>query len=84
MHTAEGRKRRTVYGKTRQEVATKLAKALTDREHGLVFDAGALTVEEYLERWLSDCLQDTVKTSTYSSYDQIIRKHIVPALGRTG
>ncbi len=82
VHTAEGRKRRTVYGKTRQEVAAKLAKALTDREHGLVFDAGALTVGEYLERWLSDCLQDTVKPSTYSSYDQLVRKHVVPALGR--
>ncbi len=82
VHTAEGRKRRTVYGKTRQEVAAKLAKALTDREHGLVFDAGALTVGEYLYRWLSDCLQDTVKPSTYSSYDQLVRKHIVPALGR--
>jgi integrase len=32
VHTAEGRKRRTVYGKTRKEVANKLAKAISDRE----------------------------------------------------
>jgi len=44
VHTAEGRKRRTVYGKTRKEVAKKLAKGLSDRENGLVFDAGNLTV----------------------------------------
>jgi integrase len=41
VYTAEGRKRKTLYGKTRQEVATKLAKALSDREGGLLFDAGA-------------------------------------------
>jgi integrase len=31
VYTSEGRKRRTLYGKTRQEVATKLSKALADR-----------------------------------------------------
>ena len=84
VHTAEGRKRRTVYGKTRQEVATKLAKALTDREHGLVFDAGAITVGEYLERWLSDCLQDTVKASTYSSTTSSSGSTWFPPSGASG
>ena len=68
VHTAEGRKRRTLYGKTRAEVATKLAKALSDREDGLVVDAGKMTVGEYLKRWLSGCVRDTVKASTYSGY----------------
>jgi hypothetical protein len=40
VHTVEGRKRRTVYGKTRKEVANKLAKGLSNRENGLVLDAG--------------------------------------------
>lgn len=82
VYTAEGRKRKTIYGKTRKEVADKLAKAVSDREDGLVFDAGTLTVEEYLERWLLDCVRDTVKASTYSSYGQLVRTHAVPALGR--
>jgi len=80
--TAEGRKRKTIYGKTRKDVAAKLATALSDREDGLVFDAGTLTVEEYLERWLSDYVRDTVKASTYSSYKQLVRMHAVPTLGR--
>ncbi len=50
VYTAKGRKRRTLYGKTRVEVAAKLAKALSDREGGLVFDAGNLTLGEYLIR----------------------------------
>jgi integrase len=44
VYTAEGRKRKTLYGKTRHEVAAKLAKALSDQEGGLAFSAGSLTV----------------------------------------
>ena len=58
VYTAEGRKRRTIYGKTRAEVAKKLAKALSDREGGLVFDDKGLTVKEYLERWLKDSVRE--------------------------
>ncbi len=45
VHTAEGRKRKTLYGKTRADVAKKLSTALSDRESGLVFDDKGLTVE---------------------------------------
>jgi integrase len=82
VHTAEGRKRRTVYGKTRKEVAKKLAKGLSDRENGLVFDAGNLTVGEYLDRWLNDSVRGTVKESTYATYSCVAGVHISPALGR--
>jgi len=44
VHTAEGTKTRYIYSKTRKEAATKLAKAIADRDFGLVFDAGSLTV----------------------------------------
>ena len=82
VYTSEGRKRRTLYGKTRQEVATKLSKALADREGGLTFDAGSLTVGEYMTRWLSHSVQDTVSQKTYERYESIVRVHLSPALGR--
>jgi integrase len=82
VHTAEGRKRRTVYGKTRKEVAKKLAKELSDRENGLAFDAGNLTVGEYLDRWLNDSVKGTAKETTYANYSYVARVHISPALGR--
>lgn len=82
IHTAEGRKRKTIYGKTRQEVATKLSKSLADREGGLVFDAGNLTVETYMARWLSDSVKGTVRISTFERHEQLFRGHIRPALGR--
>lgn len=82
MHTSEGRKRKTLYGKTRQEVAAKLSKALSDREIGLTFDAGRLTVSKYLVRWLSDSVRGTVQTSTYERHEQIVRRRLQPALGQ--
>ncbi len=79
--TATGSKRKTLYGKTRKEVSEKLNKALADRDGGLVFDTDNLKVGEYLERWLLDSVQDTVRPTTYERYDQIVRIHIRPVLG---
>jgi integrase len=81
VYTAEGRKRRTVYGKTRAEVAKKLAKALSDREGGFVFDDKGLTVKEYLERWRKDSVRGTVKQRTLENYEYAVRLHLVPMLG---
>lgn len=81
VHTAEGPKRRYVSGKTRKDVSEKLAKALSQRADGLLFDAGAMTVGEYLERWLED-VEGTVRRSTFERYGYAVRPHIKPALGK--
>jgi integrase len=82
VYTAKGRKRKTLYGKTRAEAARKLARALSDRENGLTFDAGKMTLGEYLERWLTDSVRGTVRTSTFERHEQIVRAHVNPTLGR--
>jgi integrase len=81
-YTAEGRKRKTLYGKTRQEVAAKLAKALSDRENGLIMEAGNQTLGEYLNRWLNGSVKGSVKDKTFNDYEWLVRKHIAPALDR--
>ena len=81
VYTAEGPKRRYVSGKRREEVRDKLAKALSDRADGLAFDAGALTVGEYLDRWLKD-VEGTVRRSTFEGYEYAVGPHVKPALGR--
>ena len=81
-HTVEGPKRKVLYGKTRQEVAKKLTKAMADRDGGLVFDHENLRVEEYLDRWLKGSVLENVKPITYDSYERILRVHVVPTLGR--
>jgi integrase len=70
-----------LYGRTRQEVADKLARVLSDPAQGLTFDAGSLKLGEYLDRWLPN-IGDTVRQRTWERYEQIARVHIKPALGR--
>jgi integrase len=82
VYTAKGRKRKTIYGKTRQEVAAKLAKALSDRDSGTVYEVTKVTVGEYLDSWLRDSVKGTVKETSYANYSYITRVHISPALGR--
>ncbi|MGI8541142.1 MAG: tyrosine-type recombinase/integrase [Rubrobacteraceae bacterium] len=81
-YVAPDGKRRYVSGKTKTEAREALAKARADAAGGVVFDAGSLTIGEYLDRWLSDSVRDTVRQRTYERYESIVRVHIVPAFGR--
>src|SRR5919107_727483 len=81
-HTADGPKRRALYGKTRKEAADKLAQVLSDRASGYTLDTENITVGGYLDRWLNDSDRGSVRTSTYERHEQIIRLHLKPALGR--
>ena len=82
VRTAVGIKTRYVYGKRRKDVREKLARAIADRDGGLVYDAGNLTVGEYLGRWLEDSVRGSVKAVTFESYERLVRMHIAPALGQ--
>jgi integrase len=82
VYTSEGPKRRYVTGKTREEVRQKLIRAMADRDGGFVFEAGSLTLGEYLELWLKDSVRGTVRQSTYEGYEYVTYPHIIPALGR--
>jgi len=46
------RKRKYVSGQNKQDVSTKLHKALEDVDKGFVHDSKGLTLSEYLDRWL--------------------------------
>ncbi len=77
------RKRPTLYGKTRKEVANKLNAALSERSSGLSFDADKLRLADYLQRWLTDSKQGSVRPVTYQGYERMVRNHLIPTLGRT-
>jgi integrase len=81
VHTPDGPRRKTIYGRTYKEVEQQLAVARGDAARGLVFDADNLKVGEYLDRWLKDSVADTVRQTTFERYEQIVRAHIRPALG---
>lgn len=80
--SATGKTRRiSFYGKTRQEVATKLTHALRDHHYGVFVAPEKITLGEWLRIWLEEYKRPGVRPKTMESYEQQIRLHILPALG---
>ena len=75
-------KRRYVSGRTKEGARKALRETRSNGDVGLVFEAGALTVGAYLDRWLVDSVRDTVRQRTYERYESIVRVHIKPSIGR--
>ncbi len=73
--------RKTFYGKTRQEVAEKLAKSLVEVQAGTFIEPATCTLGEWLDRWMIQYKKGELKRSTYESYERLIRTHIKPILG---
>jgi integrase len=74
-------KRAWFYGKTRQDVAGKLAKALMEKGHGTFVAPHKLTLGAWLDTWLTEYKQPKLKPVTLDSYEMLIRCHLKPALG---
>ena len=82
VETAEGIKRRSVYGKTRDEVAVKVAKAIEGVEEAKPKTTTAtITVGEFFEGMHDQAVRHAVKRRTYESYRCIVNRHIIPTLG---
>ena len=81
VESPSGKKTKYIYGKVRKVVAAKLAKAIAERDSGIVYDAGTLTLGTHLDQWLG-FVQDALKPSTFERYEQTVRIHIKPTLGR--
>ena len=56
-------------------------KARGDAERGLVSDGGNVALSEFLKRWLNESVRGSVKPITHQSYEMLVDKHVVPALG---
>jgi integrase len=76
------RKRKSFYGATQREVQAQLKKALHDQQQGLPVSFARQTLEEFLARWLEDSVKPSVRPSTYTGYEVLVRVHIVPELGK--
>jgi integrase len=75
-------KRRYVSAKRKGDAEKALRQAMTDADRGFVFDGGTLTLENYLTRWLTHSVKDTVRRSTFVQYKSVVNRHLIPALGR--
>jgi integrase len=69
------------YGKTHQEAADQLAKALSDLSRGTLIAPHQLTLGQWLETWLREYKQPQVRPFTLDNYERVVRVHLIPALG---
>ncbi len=74
--------RRSVYGKTRREVAAKLGEAQRRQQDGERIVDSLDTVGGFLARWVTEALPaSALKTTTVENYATLTRKHLIPRLG---
>ena len=71
----------SVYGKTKREVRDKLNKTLAERQDGIHIEPTTLTVGLWLDVWLKE-YKLNIRAETKASYEQHIRVHLKPTLGR--
>ena len=76
------RRRKVISGKTRAEVARKLAEALRSRDVGLAFAPERQTLSDFLERWLTDVAKPSTRPKTYRTYKDLVNQHLIPSLGK--
>jgi integrase len=79
--TLPGGKRKSLYAKTRQEAARRLAEAVRNLDHGVVPVGEKQATGRYLSSWLETIQPPILRSSTYTRYSQIVRCHLIPALG---
>jgi len=78
---ADGRMR-SIYGRTKAEVTTRLRDALRDAELGVLPVSQELTTGQYLRWWLDEVVRPTVRPSTLKAYEHLVVVYLVPHLGR--
>ncbi|MCI0855162.1 MAG: site-specific integrase [Chloroflexi bacterium] len=75
------RRRKNIYGKTRADVAAKLREAQRMLSVGGTLGRERETVKTLLRKWLKDSAAPKVRPKTLQRYEEIVRLHLIPALG---
>jgi integrase len=73
---------KSLYAKTRKDVAEKLRAAVTSMRQGLPLPSGRVTLGQFAGQWLAEAVRPSTRATTYRVYEQMTRNHIVPALGK--
>lgn len=73
--------RKSVYGKTKEEVVQKLRKIQYQIDSGNYIEPSKITVSDWLNTWLNTYKKGQIRVSTYNVYQDNIRLHINPHIG---
>ena len=76
------RKRRTIYGRTEQDVRIRLFDIRAARKRGTrVTTPQYRTVGQVLDGWLKSTGNSELRPRTFDSYNMIVSRHLAPKLG---
>lgn len=70
----------TVKG-TKKDAQRELTRLLHELNTGGYVEPSKLTVAQYLEKWLTDYAKHDVAATSYERYCEVVRLHLIPALG---
>ena len=77
------RRRKTVYANSEREVLAKRDQVRNQLVRGVNFTDAPRTVEDWMTEWLQTVKTgDGTSASTLERYDQVVRVHIIPVIGR--
>ncbi len=69
------------YGKTRAEVKEKLDTAKAKMHLGLYVEPNKTTLGEWLDLWLERYMRISLRPTTFSSYEMMVRCYLKPTIG---
>src|SRR5512133_4122845 len=69
------------YADTPTAASVLLRGLLADVDKGRYIDGPSQTVERFITTWLNDVARHTVRESTFASYQDVARLHIIPTIG---
>jgi integrase len=78
-----GRRRTTIYGKTKASVQEKLMRMQSAHLDGVVVEPKRMNIATYLDHWLEVGAKPTVREKTFVRYEGIVRMYIKPYIGGT-
>lgn len=74
-------RRKAVYGKTKEEALAAMREIQHNLDRGLPVQASSPTLSVYLNEWIQR-KKSKVSPRTYLAYDNVVRLHIIPAIGK--
>ncbi len=81
--TPDGRRKRiSVYGSSWEEVDAERTRLKDLQRKGIPVGSTTSTVEQYMLYWLTEIAQPSVRETTFSSYELLVRLYVVPGLGK--
>ncbi len=70
-----------ISGKEQADVVEKMKKSKSEIYTHNYIEPNAITVSDWLEKWLNITIKTSIKNSTWISYERLIHNHIIPCIG---